>query len=237
MQSLVERRITDLHGKLHITSQQSQQWDQFAQVMRDNAREMDQVYKQRAEKLGSMSAVDNMQSYAQIEQQRAQDAQKLVPAFQTLYSSLSDQQKKTADEIFRNYAAQRARTPPGGGALGSRASPSPFTARHWPLPGAGAICRRSRRRSAPAYAELTGSASRSSAMKPGIHPAYHEITIVMTDGTQFKTRSCYGKQGDSLRLDIDPKSHPAWTGQHRIIDSGGQVAKFNRKFAGLGIKK
>ena len=105
MQSLVERRITDLHGKLHITSQQSQQWDQFAQVMRDNAREMDQVYKQRAEKLGSMSAVDNMQSYAQIEQQRAQDVQKLVPAFQTLYSSLSDQQKKTADEIFRNYAA------------------------------------------------------------------------------------------------------------------------------------
>jgi periplasmic protein CpxP/Spy len=110
MQNLVERRITDLHGKLHITSQQSQQWDQFAQVMRDNAREMDQVYKQRAEKLGSMSAVDNMQSYAQIEQQRAQDVQKLVPAFQTLYSALSDQQKKTADQIFRNYASDaRAR--------------------------------------------------------------------------------------------------------------------------------
>ena len=69
-------------------------------------------------------------------------------------------------------------------------------------------------------------------MKPGIHPAYHEITVVMTDGTQFKTRSCYGKQGDTLRLDIDPKSHPAWTGQHRIIDTGGQVAKFNKKFAG-----
>ena len=80
-------------------------------------------------------------------------------------------------------------------------------------------------------------------MKPGIHPEYHEITVVMTDGTQFKTRSCYGKSGDSLRLgdtlhlDIDPKSHPAWTGQHRIIDSGGQVAKFNKKFAGLGMKK
>jgi large subunit ribosomal protein L31 len=75
------------------------------------------------------------------------------------------------------------------------------------------------------------------AMKPGIHPTYHEINVVMTDGTQFKTRSCYGKAGDTLRLDIDPKSHPAWTGQHRIIDSGGQVAKFNKKFAGLGIKK
>ena len=71
-------------------------------------------------------------------------------------------------------------------------------------------------------------------MKPGIHPAYHEINVVMTDGTQFKTRSCMGSPGDTLRLDIDPKSHPAWTGQHRIIDSGGQVAKFNKKFGNLG---
>jgi large subunit ribosomal protein L31 len=76
----------------------------------------------------------------------------------------------------------------------------------------------------------------ASTMKPGIHPQYHEINVVMTDGTQFKVRSCYGKAGDTLRLDIDPKSHPAWTGQHRIIDSGGQVAKFNKKFAGLGLK-
>src|ERR1700744_2490333 len=74
-------------------------------------------------------------------------------------------------------------------------------------------------------------------MKPGIHPEYHEINIVMTDGTQFKTRSCMGKEGDTLRLDIDPKSHPAWTGVQRMMDTGGQVAKFNKKFAGLGIKK
>jgi protein CpxP len=105
MQSLVERRITDLHSKLHITPAQAQQWDQFAQVMRDNAKDTDQAYQQRAEKIGSMSAVDNMQSYAQIEQQRAQNMQKLVPAFQNLYGSLSDQQKKTADDLFRNYAA------------------------------------------------------------------------------------------------------------------------------------
>jgi len=74
-------------------------------------------------------------------------------------------------------------------------------------------------------------------MKPGIHPDYHEITVVMTDGSQFTTRSCMGKPGETLRLDIDPKSHPAWTGQQRIVDSGGQVAKFNKRFAGLGIKK
>ena len=56
-------------------------------------------------------------------------------------------------------------------------------------------------------------------MKPNIHPAYHDINVVMTDGTQFTTRSTYGKPGDVLRLDIDPKTHPAWTGQHREIKS------------------
>ncbi len=104
LQNLVERRIADLHSKLHIAPEQSQQWDQFAQAMRDNAKEMDELYKQRAERFSSMSAVDNMQSYAQIEQQRAQDVQKLVPPFQALYASLSDQQKKTADQMFRSYA-------------------------------------------------------------------------------------------------------------------------------------
>ena len=74
-------------------------------------------------------------------------------------------------------------------------------------------------------------------MKPNIHPDYHEITVVMTDGTEFKTKSCMGKAGDTLRLDIDPKSHAAWTGVQRVSDSVGQVAKFNRKFASIGRKK
>ena len=74
-------------------------------------------------------------------------------------------------------------------------------------------------------------------MKTGIHPEYHEINVVMTDGTTYKTRSCYGKAGDTIRLDIDPKCHPAWTGVQRMIDTGGQVAKFNKKFAGIGAKK
>jgi large subunit ribosomal protein L31 len=73
-------------------------------------------------------------------------------------------------------------------------------------------------------------------MKKGIHPDYHEITIVMTDGSSYKTRSTYGKEGDSLRLDIDPKSHPAWTGVHRLVDSGGQLAKFNKRFSSIGLK-
>lgn len=74
-------------------------------------------------------------------------------------------------------------------------------------------------------------------MKKDIHPDYHEINIVMTDGTSFKTRSTWGAEGDSMTLDIDPKSHPAWTGgATRLVDSGGQVAKFNRRFEGFGLK-
>jgi large subunit ribosomal protein L31 len=73
-------------------------------------------------------------------------------------------------------------------------------------------------------------------MKPKIHPDYHEITVVMTDGTTFNTRSTLGKPGESIRLDIDPKTHPAWTGQHRITDTGGQVSKFNKRFQNLGMK-
>ena len=71
-------------------------------------------------------------------------------------------------------------------------------------------------------------------MKADIHPDYHEIKVVMTDGTEFKTHSTYGKAGDRMQLDIDSKSHPAWTGQHRMVNRGGQLAKFNKRFAGLG---
>jgi large subunit ribosomal protein L31 len=74
-------------------------------------------------------------------------------------------------------------------------------------------------------------------MKADIHPDYHEITVQMTDGTTYKTRSTWGKAGEVMVLDIDSKSHPAWTGgPTRIMDTGGQVAKFKKRFAGIGLK-
>ena len=74
-------------------------------------------------------------------------------------------------------------------------------------------------------------------MKDGIHPEYHFIEVKMTDGTTYQTRSTWGKEGDTMALDIDPKSHPAWTGGTRNIDQGGQVARFNKRFGGLSLKK
>lgn len=78
---------------------------------------------------------------------------------------------------------------------------------------------------------------RTKLMKKDTHPDYHEITVVMTDGTEFKTRSTYGKAGDRIQLDIDPKTHPAWTGQHRVLNQGGQLAKFNKRFSGFQKKE
>jgi large subunit ribosomal protein L31 len=74
-------------------------------------------------------------------------------------------------------------------------------------------------------------------MKSETHPEYHTIKVVMTDGTEFTTRTTWGKEGDTLRLDIDPKSHPAWTGgQQQLMDRGGRVSRFQKKFANLGLK-
>lgn len=73
-------------------------------------------------------------------------------------------------------------------------------------------------------------------MKKDIHPDYHRITVVMTDGSEFDTRSTWGSEGDRLSLDIDPNSHPAWTGgSQQIVDRGGRVSRFKKKYEGLGI--
>jgi large subunit ribosomal protein L31 len=74
-----------------------------------------------------------------------------------------------------------------------------------------------------------------SVMKKDIHPQYHKITVVMTDGTTFETRSTYGKEGDNMRLDVDPLTHPAWTGVHRLLDTGGQLAKFKNRFGDFKV--
>ncbi len=71
-------------------------------------------------------------------------------------------------------------------------------------------------------------------MKNDIHPDYHTIKVTMTDGTTFETRSTWGKEGDTLTLDIDPNSHPAWTGgNQQLVDRGGRVSRFNKKFGFL----
>ena len=71
-------------------------------------------------------------------------------------------------------------------------------------------------------------------MKEKIHPDYHKITVVMTDGTSFETKSTWGKEGGTMRLDIDPKTHPAWTGVRQSVERGGRVQRFKDRFGMTG---
>ncbi|MFL2659705.1 MAG: 50S ribosomal protein L31 [Alphaproteobacteria bacterium] len=72
-------------------------------------------------------------------------------------------------------------------------------------------------------------------MKKDIHPDYHMIKVVMTDGTEYMTYSTWGKEGDVMRLDVDSVSHPAWTGGQQRLMEGGQLDRFKKKFSNLGI--
>ena len=75
-------------------------------------------------------------------------------------------------------------------------------------------------------------------MKADIHPDYHEITVVMTNGTEFKTRSCYGKPGEKLVLDVDISTHPAWNkGADMELKNKGQNEKFRNRYGNFDFSK
>lgn len=69
--------------------------------------------------------------------------------------------------------------------------------------------------------------------KAGIHPDYHTITVTMTDGTTYKTRSTYDKEGATLLLDVDSKTHPAWVGGETKLRQTGRLQKFNDRFSSI----
>jgi len=102
----VENRIKQLHTQLRITSAEEPQWNQFAEVMRQNARDIDQAILNRTQQFETMDAVQNMQSYEQLAEQHAQHVQKLVVAFENLYGAMPEQQKQLADQVFRANVQQ-----------------------------------------------------------------------------------------------------------------------------------
>ena len=97
----VEARIKDMHTRLMITQAQEDQWSKVAQVMRDNAKQMDALAKTRTER-AAMSAVQDLKSYGEISEAHADGIKKVTPVFSTLYDSMSAKQKKAADGVFRN---------------------------------------------------------------------------------------------------------------------------------------
>jgi hypothetical protein len=105
----VEARIKELHRRLHITEAQKPQWDNLTQVMRGNAQAMVNLEKQRATDVKSMTAVDVVKSYAQVIDAHEDGMKKFIPAFEALYNSMSDEQKKIADSMFRTRARTEAK--------------------------------------------------------------------------------------------------------------------------------
>ena len=107
-QAAVESRIKALQSELGITERQMPLWQAFAQTMRDNAAATEALFQRRASTAATMSAVDNMRSYAEIARAYADDTDHLATDFASLYASLSDLQQRAADTLFRQQMAQAA---------------------------------------------------------------------------------------------------------------------------------
>lgn len=89
--------------------------------------------------------------------------------------------------------------------------------------------------SPPLHPSEMGAIERSrEIMKKGIHPDYHFVDVQLNDGTTYRTRTTHGTAGQKITLDIDPSTHPAWTGgDAKLMDRGGRLTRFNKKFAGF----
>jgi len=98
----VDKHITDLRAQLKITPAEQTQWDAVAQTMRDNANNLDKAMDKREDANGS--AIDDLNAYGEVVQAHADGIKKLSAVFSTLYTAMSADQKKIADEVF----AQRA---------------------------------------------------------------------------------------------------------------------------------
>ncbi|HMH17855.1 MAG TPA: Spy/CpxP family protein refolding chaperone [Burkholderiales bacterium] len=103
----VDGRIEKMHSRLKITNAQEDQWGKVAQVMRDNARDMETLTKARMDQAKTMTAVDDLKSYGEITDAHADGIKKLTPVFAVLYAAMSDDQKKTADDMFRHGDKKR----------------------------------------------------------------------------------------------------------------------------------
>jgi cell division protein FtsX len=100
----VEERITSLHAELKITPDEETNWNAVAQAMRENASAMEKlIAEKKSEAPQSMTAVEDLKSYSEFAQAHVDGLKNLTASFSTLYDAMPDQQKKLADQVFRNY--------------------------------------------------------------------------------------------------------------------------------------
>jgi hypothetical protein len=96
-----ENRIKQLQDALKFTEDQEPLWSNLTLVMRDNAKNMDALTKDRADNKKTMNTVEYLKFQSQITESRSEQLKRFIPPFETLYASLSDEQKTTVDALFR----------------------------------------------------------------------------------------------------------------------------------------
>jgi len=96
----VEEHINKLRQELKITPDEERDWNSVAKTMRENAKDLDRVIDKREASVGSATAVEDLNSYAEVAQAHAAAVKRLADTFSALYSEMSDSQKKTADQVF-----------------------------------------------------------------------------------------------------------------------------------------
>lgn len=98
-----EDRIKELHGKLHITAEQEEPWSKVAEIMRENGRAFHALLTVRSGKLKEMTALDDLNSYQLLANEHADGLRRLIPAFTSLYATMTPAQQKITDHVFREH--------------------------------------------------------------------------------------------------------------------------------------
>ena len=98
----IEKHIARLHDQLQVTAPQDAVWKEFAQVMRDNSKKMNALIDKWAQGKGKRTAIENMKAQKEMADEYAQSLSRLIPALETLYASMSPEQKKGADMVFEH---------------------------------------------------------------------------------------------------------------------------------------
>ncbi len=108
----LETRISTLHEQLKITPDQEKKWDAVAKTMRHDSEESRKLVVEKRKDEATLTAVADLNAYAEIAEAHAKHAKHLAKAFSALYDSMSDDQKKVADEVFRKHKRDSAEQPP-----------------------------------------------------------------------------------------------------------------------------
>ena len=110
----VEQRIGELKAALKITPDQEARWSRVADAMRENAAQMDELIKKKQSEMANMTAVDDLRAYRDFTRAHLDGLKKVIDAFDTLYDSMPDAQKKNADQVFRNFGPSDTKAPSQG---------------------------------------------------------------------------------------------------------------------------